>query len=215
VVGNFLGTDPTGSTAAGNCGSGLFVNAASATIDGTAAAAGNVISANSNAGALLVGASVLVQGNRIGTDATGEHALGNGGDGVLVKGASATIGGTVAGAGNLISANSVNGIALETTGALVQGNLVGIDAANTTTLGNGYGIAADTGARVATIGGTSAAARNVVSGNVNIGIDILGPSALVEGNYVGVDATGANPRSTASSAPDLSRVEAHLKLSTV
>ena len=47
-----------------------------------------------------------------------------------------------------------------------------------------------------TIGGTSAAARNVVSGNNANGIDIEGdPSTnvVVAGNYVGVDVTGAAP----------------------
>ena len=54
-----------------------------------------------------------VQGNLIGTDLTGTHALGNLIDGVTDNGGSGnTIGGTATGEGNLISANLAHGISL-------------------------------------------------------------------------------------------------------
>ena len=72
----------------------------------------------------------LILGNRIGTDYTGTSALGNGTFGVIVSGTpGVTIGGTAAGDGNIISANPTAGIGLYagTTGALIEGNLIGTD----------------------------------------------------------------------------------------
>ena len=51
------------------------------------------------------------------------------------------------------------------------------------------------GASDNTVGGTTAAARNVISAN-QWGIDIDGPTAtgnIVEGNYIGTDVTGTLP----------------------
>src|SRR5207248_3163266 len=65
-------------------------------------------------------ANVLL-GNRIGTDADGTGALGNGLDGVAILDAPANlVGGTEAGAGNLISGNDANGVRIE--GRLARGN---------------------------------------------------------------------------------------------
>jgi hypothetical protein len=56
----------------------------------------------------------LVEGNFIGTDASGANPLGNQGDGITITGffpaANNTIGGTVAGAGNVIAFNSGVGV---------------------------------------------------------------------------------------------------------
>ena len=67
-----------------------------------------------------------MQGNFIGTNAAGTAALGNSEDGILVNSSSDTIGGTTAGAGNLISGNTDDGVEITgsgTTGNLVAGNL--------------------------------------------------------------------------------------------
>ena len=52
-----------------------------------------------------------------------------------------------------------------------------------------------------TIGGTTALARNVISGNRGSGVVVEGDSAgtLVEGNYVGIDPTGTQPLGNAGS----------------
>src|SRR5206468_1887773 len=86
-------------------------------------AARNIISGSGSTGN-------VVEGNWIGTDASGAAALGNHFYGVYVNTAGNTIGGLTAtpgtGAGNVISGNS-DGIRIETSGAtgnLVQGNII-------------------------------------------------------------------------------------------
>ena len=59
-------------------------------------------------------ANTLIQGNYIGVDQTGAKPLGNGGDGLSIDAAPGiTIGGTVQGAGNVISANALAGLLIE------------------------------------------------------------------------------------------------------
>jgi CSLREA domain-containing protein/uncharacterized repeat protein (TIGR01451 family) len=81
------------------------------------------------------------------------------------------------------------GIELES-GSAAMGNFVGVDATGTSAVGNGTGIRVGSGGGV--VGSSDPPDRNVVSGNNNVGVDsTLGlVSATVEGNYVGVDATG-------------------------
>src|SRR5437763_7447727 len=113
--------------------------------------------------------------------ADGSTALGNVNHGIQIFNASSnTIGGTTAGAGNVISGNSNNGIFLLNTGNvnnnLIQGNLIGTNAAGTAALPNGNAgivLGGSLGALTNnTIGGTTAAARNVISGNTGVGIAI-------------------------------------------
>ena len=70
-----------------------------------------------------------MQGNRIGTDATGTAAIPNGLDGIFVNDVpNNVIGGTTAGAGNLISGNLSVGIQLfgaQAVGNVIQGNATG------------------------------------------------------------------------------------------
>ena len=132
------------------------------TIGGTTAGAGNVISANGNSGIGISNAvttGVVVQNNFIGTDFTGTKALGNANSGVLIDSGATnnTIGGTGAGAGNIISANLDYGVYITgagTTGNLVQGNTIGTDITGTVVLGNTQGGGqVDDGAANNTIGG--------------------------------------------------------------
>ncbi|MCP4420376.1 MAG: PKD domain-containing protein, partial [Chloroflexi bacterium] len=121
-------------------------------------------------------AEILVQGNYIGTNAAGTAVIGNGDMGISLRNVSnSTIGGVVNGAGNLISGNNTHGIRLEflgSTGNLIQGNLIGTAADGTTALGNGsrgisfYPNAPDGN----TIGGTEAAAGNIIAYNGEEGI---------------------------------------------
>jgi hypothetical protein len=56
---------------------------------------------------------VAVQGNFLGTDATGTSALANGNNGSEITGNYNTIGGTATGARNIISGNTSDGINVE------------------------------------------------------------------------------------------------------
>jgi len=114
----------------------------------------------------------LVQGNFIGTNAAGTGAIGNG-SGVVTEGQSGnfsshTIGGTAPGARNIISGNNGPGINIGGTlsGSLVQGNFIGTDVTGSIAVANASdGVFINFGSANNTIGGTTPAARNVISGN--------------------------------------------------
>ena len=75
---------------------------------------------------------------------------------------------------------------------LVEGDLIGTDATGTKSLGNAqWGVNILDASTGNTIGGTVAAAADVISGNIGAGVEIEGSSEnLVEGNFIGTDATG-------------------------
>ena len=214
IEGNWIGLDATGKLGLGMNGNGITINGGTNNIiGGTNALARNIISGNTYHGVAIYGSRNIVQGNYIGTDVDGTNAIANGysftgtgnfAAGVWVEGSGAstnTIGGSVPGAGNLISGN-IRGVALynQTKGNIVQGNVVGL---------NSVGNARVTGNQQLTgvyinisdgnlIGGTNSAARNVISGNGKSGAGIEGYglsiggsiSNLVQGNYIGTDVTG-------------------------
>jgi titin len=138
-----------------------------------------------------------VQGNFIGTNATGVRILGNSGDGVFINGAPGnTVGGTTTGARNVISGNTAHGILIlgsSATGNQVQGNYIGTNVAGTLSLYNGIGVFIND-APGNTIGGMTTGARNVISGNGE-GVRIAGNEASgnqVQGNYIGTNAAGTS-----------------------
>ncbi len=195
VQGNFIGTDVTGTVLLSNSKGVFLEGAPSNTVGGKVAEARNVISANQTGVAISgVGATGnQVQGNFIGTTATGTVGLGNS-YGVSIDQASNNIvGGTAAGARNLISGNSfgmfISGF--NATGNLVQGNFIGTNAAGTARLPNEYGVLVQE-ASSNLIGGTAAGARNVISGNRSAlgigGLNAMGN--LVQGNFIGTDPSG-------------------------
>ena len=207
AAGNYIGTNAAGTAGLSNRRHGVEVLGGSLghTIGGTAGGAGNLISGNLLDGVLLGVApnggnadNNLVQGNRIGTDATGAGGMGNGENGVVVAGAGNTIGGATAGAGNLISGNRNYGVFLagnHATGNIVQGNRIGTDVTGTFALGNGAGVVL-TGPNN-TIGGIAAGAGNLISGNTDEGIDVESGGNQVLGNFIGTDAPAPQPSATA------------------
>jgi titin len=101
---------------------------------------------------------------------------------------------------NIISGNSANGVVIYGQGAsgnTVQGNYIGTDVSGTLALGNiGYGIFIGSGAADNAIGGLTAGTRNLISGNSEHGIGIFDDGTtgnVVQGNYIGTDASGALP----------------------
>ena len=77
-------------------------------------------------------------------------------------------------------------------GNAIEGNFIGTDVAGKVARGNGKGVVIRATSDN-TIGGSTPAARNVISGNGNSGININGPGAtgnVVQGNLIGTDITG-------------------------
>ncbi len=103
----------------------------------------------------------------------------------------------VAGAGNVISGNTVQGVAIHdagTTGNLVLGNWIGLNGTGSAAIPNtNLGIQIYAGAAGNRIGGTTPGERNVISGNTHQGIYIADAGTtgnVIEGNYVGTDPAG-------------------------
>ena len=104
------------------------------------------------------------------------------------------------GAGNLISGNKNYNIDIgnavpdhSAQSVTVQGNIIGPDVTGTVSLNalaEGVGVVNE--ASNITIGGTTPSARNVISGNNFLGIDIADDSfnVTVQGNFIGLDITG-------------------------
>jgi hypothetical protein len=190
VQGNTIGTDVTGAHALGN-GVGVSISGTGNLIGGPDAGAGNLISGNTT-GVQMGGSNSQVEGNFIGTDVTGTQALGNG-TGVEIGGSGDLIGGTGAGAGNLISGNTGYGVVVSTLASRnnrVQGNAIGTDVTGTQALGNGTGVYI-VGGSDNLVGGTEAGAGNRISGNTSYGVQLFGANNnQVQGNTIGTDVTG-------------------------
>jgi hypothetical protein len=105
-----------GAAAQGN-GTGIVSSSPNNTIGGTSPAARNLLSGNSGDGILVGSSGNLIQGNDIGTDASGLNALGNGANGIEIQAANNLIGGTVSGAGNVLSGSKFGGAAVVLPGA--------------------------------------------------------------------------------------------------
>ncbi|MDQ2783778.1 MAG: hypothetical protein M3Y58_02110 [Chloroflexota bacterium] len=221
VQGNYIGTDATGTRAILN-NAGVYIDTSSGNlVGGTTAAARNVVSGNRTIGVTIDGSgdasgnaatSNTIQGNFIGTDVSGTAAIPNNAGISITSANNNTVGGTAAGATNLISGNTNSGVVIEgfsdhdsscATAAsnAIQGNLIGTNAAGTAALGNATGIAIN-GGSATTVGGATATARNVIAGFSNTGVlvssynpTVCGHDAtgnLVQGNFIGTDSSGVN-----------------------
>jgi hypothetical protein len=202
IEGNFIGTDPTGTSASPTRPAKQISGSAppNCRIGGTTPAARNLISGGGTR--IYLGVSfggpvgLAIQGNLLGTNVAGTAALQSNGEGItLIAATNATIGGTAASARNVISGSSTGLIIAgdSSNGVVIAGNFIGVDVTGTVPLPNtGYGIYVDSAHL--TIGGSAAGAGNVISGNDGIGI-VLGGSAastfaIVQGNFIGTDLTG-------------------------
>lgn len=199
IQGNWVGLGVSGLAVPNT--SGVYIqDAANNTIGGTAPGAGNVVSGN-QFGIRMIFFSVattgnVIQGNLIGTDPFGTSAVANNIQAVLLQGANAnTIGGTIVSARNVISGNN-QGISLQNNSPnnIVQGNFIGTKIDGLTALPNTLGIQIDgSGSTGNVIGGTATGAGNVISGNLQNGLQMSGGAASnrVEGNIVGLKADGS------------------------
>jgi len=187
IMGNIIGLDASGSEALGNLESAINNDGGNrtgiTTIGGTAPGAGNVISANRYGGIFNSASGTVIQGNLIGTDASGILNRGNGGAGIVSidnrsNGASVVIGGSVPSARNVISGNGGRGIEIGGEGGTIQGNLIGTQVDGVSPLGN-----AESGVAIqncsATLGGLSAGQGNTIAYNGYAGVFVYGVALQV------------------------------------
>ena len=100
------------------------------------------------------------------------------------------IGGTTSGVRNLVSGNGERGVVISGgQGNLVAGNFIGTTPGGGAALGNVLGVDVIS-APGTTIGGTVAAARNVISGNRDGGVRSTSDDLSVQGNFIGTSSGG-------------------------
>ncbi|MEP6849461.1 MAG: Calx-beta domain-containing protein [Acidobacteriota bacterium] len=143
--------------------------------------------------------NVTITGSFIGTTSTGTDIAPNGGHGISIAPTSGTIniGGTGLNERNVISGNRADGISIDSCQFYdpppvvnVLGNVIGLDHSGNIDLGNLLNGVEDACSNATNIGGASAAARNVISGNEGAGILLSGGNAVVQGNYIGLSSSG-------------------------
>ena len=195
IQGNYIGLTSSGMGGMGGQDYGIhLLNGTNHNIiGGGSPGEGNVISGNGDHGIFLSGAHYnYFSGNFIGTDPSGQTARGNY-NGILLTGSTNNmIGEDSPGLGNVISGNTF-GINLMADSNTIRGNIIGLAADGITPLSNHTGI--NLMGSHNTIGGTLPAHRNIISGNLQRGIQIAGGGVdatdnVVSGNYIGTDAGG-------------------------
>jgi len=221
IAGNFLGTDATGTVAPGEERAGIWIDEAQDNlVGGTSLAARNVVAGHPSSGIEIGGGAATgnrVEGNFIGTDASGAAGLGTRGDGIwLHRAPSNTIGGAAPGAGNLISGNTYgvfifSGAASNNT---VQGNRIGTQADGVNPLPNVFGVVFAAGASGNLIGGRLASGGNLIAHCLGYGVSVdavctnnavLGNAIFANGGSgidLGIDGITPNDAGDADGGPN-------------
>ncbi len=170
---------------AGAGGDGFTISSANNVVSGF------VINRFGDQGVILTGAGAtgnLVAGNYIGVNASGTAASANGSYGIQILGGASnnTIGGTTAAVRNVIAGNASAGIRIRdaaSTGNVILGNYIGLNAAGTGALGNAAeGVLINNSAGDNTIGGTGAGAGNRIWYNAGDGVVVTSNAA--DGNAI-------------------------------
>lgn len=174
VIGNTIGLKPGGEVAAPNGGPGVEISTGA---DANTVRS-NVISGNTAQGVLVSGAAnSVIAGNRIGTNGLGSGPVPNGAEGVVLQsGATGTaVGGPSVADRNLISGNENAGVVVRdaaTSGNVIEGNNIGLDASGLAKIPNGQaGVAIFEGANNR-VGGDGAVILQFISGNTREGVYI-------------------------------------------
>lgn len=211
VAGCYVGTNAIGSAARTNGQAGIAITDGSSNnvIGGTTTPDRNLVSGNS-AGVLIANGGChnnRIIGNWMGLSGSGLTAVPNSYQGVYIADGCHhnEVGGIYPGERNVLSGNTGSGVDIAGLGSnynLIRGNYVGTNPAGTGAIPNqGNGITVTQGGQYNEVGGTSAAARNVVSGNGYAGILLYQSGTshnLVAGNYVGLNASGTSAVGNAS-----------------
>ena len=200
VVGNYIGTDVSGECPVGNA-DGISISAATGNIiGGVASGAANVISGNTSIGIQISNSLArgnTVMGNLIGTDKDGTRVLSfpNASSGlpvgILINDSPANmIGGTMTGAGNVISGFgvAVNISSYNASGNAIEGNQIGTaQNGEVLTNSNVIGIYIN-GAGNNSVGGGTSATGNTIMGYTDYGVYLFGSEStgnVVQGNQIG------------------------------
>lgn len=174
---------------------GVYITSSSNTIGGSIAGQGNHIAGNGGNGVLIDGgASNVIRGNFIGTNALGTTLDSNNADAVYVRDGAGSgsniIGGTASGAGNLLVTHDASILELKEDSNVVQGNYFGVDRLGTSALGSPTS-SISLFSNLNTIGGTASGARNIIGAGGLAAIALIASSDnVVQGNYIGVGSDG-------------------------
>lgn len=192
VEGCYIGLSATGLVDQGNTLNGILItNAANNTIGGLFVTNRNYISGNNQSGVNFGGAAATnntLLGNYVGLNVT-NGAVANSVDGLRINAALSVVGGNNAGARNIISGNTGQGVEVTAVGAgtIIRGNYIGTDDSGLLDRGNSAdGILVSSGG--VKIGGSVGGDGNLIAGNNDDGIELNGLSAtnnLVLGNTIG------------------------------
>jgi uncharacterized repeat protein (TIGR01451 family) len=206
IIGSYLGTNNTGTTAAAN-GFGIIINDSTNIVIGNSSTNGrNIISGNLAEGIYANNAiSPIISNNYIGTNIAGTLALPNSrgirliGDSYTTS-TSAKIGLPTTGGGNLISGNKENGIRVDYAyGTEIKNNIIGLNAtqsasiANATTSNVYAGILFQGTTENITVGDSVNNGGNVISGNNGNGIEFQGNNvsrSKISNNIIGTNVSG-------------------------
>ncbi|WP_168221729.1 beta strand repeat-containing protein [Aquisphaera giovannonii] len=197
ISGNKIGLNVGGNAAVGNRMDGIqLVGASNNTIGPGNVISGNGFSDAPGSGVNINGsgaASNLVQGNFIGTDAAGQSAVPNAGDGIIIQSAA----GNNTLSGNVVSGNSRSGIELsgaDVAGNAISDNKIGLNVGGNSAVGNGLDGILVSGASRNTIGPGNVLSANGTGGQQGAGVNFTGSGAtgnVVQGNFIGTDGSGA------------------------
>jgi parallel beta-helix repeat protein len=190
VVGNYIGTDPTGSVPVSDRETYVSIGARFNKVGGTAPEERNVI-----AGGLWISrfgvSDALVLGNYIGIGESGGGAFGQSARIFLSNGTRHSfIGGTTDAERNIISGIEETAVLLEGVGVeynFLAGNYIGTDATGSLAVPNQNGVALNQAEN-------NVIQANLVSGNLGRGVSLEDShSNHVRGNRIGIAADGVSP----------------------
>ncbi len=185
IVNNYVGLDSTGTDGLGGFGIHVFDPPNTQILDNLVASVSIGIDVSGSAPD-----GTVIQGNRLGIDASGAAAIPSSAGGIQVQtGTDTIIGGPAPGEANVISGHAGRGVTIGSAAVdtVVEGNLIGVDATGQVALGNGANGIQD--------GGSGTTIRgNVVSGNGggsnHAGVSLLGSGGIIHGNLIGTDIDG-------------------------
>lgn len=178
---------------------------------------GLAISSFAGQGVRIDGNGTKVEGNFIGTDASGIEEFfdfGNSGSGVRIFGSENTsVGGASPSQRNLISDNGQAGVNLQSTGTgtEVQGNLIGTDRDGTSSLGNEQAGVAVANAERTLIGGTRPGEANTIAFNGGDGVLVtqsgstgnrISGNSIFSNGALGIDLVGGTENETGATKND-------------